>query len=601
MTQFKPNEVIPLVKQRQTEKCVNKRIKIMDDDLDLYDLLLFNTNAVEGTPLGSNFRSFTSNEPRTFADKLVSLLVSGELIINVPYKGADERERTRYDTAEKFWAGSLAQADERLERALKQVLEVQIATQLSLRGTCAARVLIRNKGDKTAFVDITPYDPRHCVWEASDEGMIWFCAVTTRTVAQIRKEYPKANLPFGDTEVMDVYDFYDEENNFVLAEGNTQTTGTGNFIKLKKETQHGQTEVPVIVVPGGSYSGLKPGPLNKDVLPPGYGESVFASVRELYPVLNEVMSIYLELVAKSRDQTYVLYSDSDIEIEENPNDPNGVLHLDARDKLQPIEVPETTKDAAQLVGLIQAMIQRGTLPQTAFGELAFQLSGFAITQLRQSLFSTMEPNLRAMALFYKRVCMLLSDQLVTDTTNPLELSGQDRNREWFMETFNATDLENIPRPNVKIAPQLPQDDAQKLQLAQSFRQGPNNRPLLPDVIILDEILEMSDANKIIQMVDEQMAGASHPAAQAILLAKAADEMGREDIRDIYLLEVQKALAPAPTLGPIVGPGGLGAGPGGGPSPSILPPEVGGLVNAGGQPGSQGPSVAPGTPRPGANI
>lgn len=592
---YKVNDVIKMVKARQMEKGVVQRLQLMDQDLDLYDLIEFNTNAVDGTPLGSNFRSFTSNEPRTFADKLVSLLVSGELIINIPYRGADEGERERYDKAEQFWAGSLDQADERLERALKQVLEIQIATQLSVRGTCAARVLIRNKGDKTAFVDVTPFDPRHCVWEASDEGMLWFCAVTTRTVAQIRHEYPKASLPWADTEILDVYDFYDEEHNFVLAEGNTQTTGTNQYIKLKAETKHGQEEVPIIVVPGGSYSGLKPGPLNRDILPSGYGESVFSSVRGLYPILNEVMSIYLELVAKSRDQTYVLYSDSDVEIEENPNDPNGVLHLEARDKLTPIEIPETTKDAAQLVGLIQAMIQRGTLPQTAFGELAFQLSGFAITQLRQSLFSTMEPNLRAMALFYKRLCMMLGDQMKTDKTNPLELSGQDRNREWFVETFNAGDLENIPRPNVKIAPQLPQDDQQKLQLAQSFRQGPNGRPLLPDRVILDEILEMSDAGKILQMVDEQMAGTSHPAAQAILWAKAADDMGREDIRDIYLQEVQKALAPAP--GPL-GPTGPGPAAPGGPSPSSLPPEAQGLVNAGGQPGTQGPQVAPGSPRPG---
>ena len=598
---YKVNEIIPMVKERLTTLEVVEKLRIMDDDLDFYNMKLFDTNSIEGTPLGSNFRSFTSNEPRTFADKIISLIVSGEIIINVPYMDSDQGERERFEKAERFWAGCFESADERLENALRQPLQVQVATQLALRGTCCARVLIRNNADDTSFVDIKPLDPRHSAWQASDEGLIWFCNISTRTVAQIRHEYPKAPLSQGDEEVMDVYDFYDEKFNTVLAEGTTASSGgVGMYTILKKRTEHGQEEVPVIVVPGGSYSALKAGPLDRTTIPAGYGESIYASVRNLYPLLNEVLSIYLELVAKSRDQTFTLYSDEETRIDENPNESSGVLHLAARDRLAPIEVPQTTRDASQLVGIIQGMIQRGTLPQTAFGELAFQLSGFAITQLRQSLFSTMEPDLRAMAIFYRKSSIALSDQIVSERVNPMELSGEDRNRKFFRQVFSAEDLKNIPHPRVKVVPQLPQDDAQRIQLAQALRQG--KTPLLPDRIILDEILEMQDAGKIMQMVKEQIAEQGHPAAAAIVLAKTMLDLGREDLAAVYLQEVQKNLSPAPP--PPGGPGlpstpppGLPTGLPPGLPPGVLPPQLAGLLQAAGA-ATQGPQVPPGSPRPG---
>ena len=84
---YETEKIITLVKERQNDKGVVGKVALMDSDLDFYDMLQFDTNSVAGTPLGSNFRSFTSNEPRTYADKLISLLVSGELIINIPYMG----------------------------------------------------------------------------------------------------------------------------------------------------------------------------------------------------------------------------------------------------------------------------------------------------------------------------------------------------------------------------------------------------------------------------------------------------------------------------------------------------------------------------------
>ncbi len=594
---FKMNEALDVVKTRQTEKGVSSRITLMDQDLDLYDMIEFNTNSVEGTPIGSNFRSFHSHAPRPFADQLLSLLTSGDVLLNIPSQGIPEEERIRSAKAERFWAGSFEQANERLENALREPVIMQAAKQLTLRGTVCARVLIRNSENDGAFVDIKFFDPRHCVWDVSDEGIIWFCAVYERTIRQIRHEYPKANIQGSPDDIVTVYDFYDETNNMVFAESTNRIQTT-----LKKATKHGQDRNPVIVVPGGTYSGLKAGPYNKDPLPVGYGESIFAPVRLLYPILNEVMSIYLELIAKSRDQTYVLYSDSDVEIEENINEANGVLHLEARDRLSPVEVPETTKDAAQFIGLIQAMIQRGTLPQTAFGELAFQLSGFAITQLRQSLFSTMEPNLRALGVFYRKICMALSDQLKGKAVNPLELSGQDRNRQFFFETFDAPDMENIPAPRVKVVPQLPQDDQQRVALANALRQssGPQQPPLMPDRMILDQILEVPDAARVQEMVNEQMAQRAHPAAVAVFMAKAAQEMGRDDLVQIYLQEVQKSLAPPG--GPPGGPG-LPGGPGEPPAlpPGVLPPQMQALLaaGAGGGPTTQGPQVPPGAPRPGA--
>jgi len=154
---------------------------------------------------------------------------------------------------------------------------------------------------------------------------------------------------------------------------------------------------------------------------------------------------------------------------------------------------------------------------------------------------------------------------------------------------------------VKVVPQLPQDDAQRIQLAQALRQG--KTPLLPDRIILDEILEMQDAGKIMQMVKEQIAEQGHPAAAAIVLAKTMLDLGREDLAAVYLQEVQKSLSPAPP--PPGGPGLPSTPPPGLPTglppnlpPGVLPPQLAGLIQVA-QASTQGPQVPPGSPRPGA--
>ena len=76
----------------------------MQDDYDLYVL-----NAYDA---GDGYESYTSNEPRTYADKIVSWLSSAELTIRIPNIEEPRQQREMNDAKEKFLIGIFRGADE---------------------------------------------------------------------------------------------------------------------------------------------------------------------------------------------------------------------------------------------------------------------------------------------------------------------------------------------------------------------------------------------------------------------------------------------------------------------------------------------------------
>ena len=104
MANYKPEEIIALVDNHydQTEPLRSR----MDDDHKLYRLEEFDA--------GEGYQSYTSNEPQVYADKLISWMTTAEIIIRIPYGNSDREQRENNDSKEKFLAGLLKAADERL-------------------------------------------------------------------------------------------------------------------------------------------------------------------------------------------------------------------------------------------------------------------------------------------------------------------------------------------------------------------------------------------------------------------------------------------------------------------------------------------------------
>ena len=229
MARRKPEDIVALVDGHYdaTEPLRDR----MEDDHALYRLDPYDA--------GEGYQSYTSNEPQTFADKVIGWITSAEMTVRVPHNGADQELRTKNDEKERFLIGILRSADERLCSLMMPPLRDQLAWYTTIRGWYAGRALLAKREDGSTYVDITPWDPLHTYWGLGPEGLEWACHKMIKTKDQIFAQYNvKVDWDTPQTaEGSFVYDFYDKEmNTIVIYNGNTNSPLTR---VVKKQTRQG--------------------------------------------------------------------------------------------------------------------------------------------------------------------------------------------------------------------------------------------------------------------------------------------------------------------------------------------------------------------------
>jgi len=585
---YKPERIIDKVESHYdaTEPLRNR----MDRDFSLYRLDPYDA--------GDGYQSYTSNEPSTYADKIISFVTGSEMVARIPNVSEKEEDREKNNKKEKFFLGILKSADERIKRHSMPSIKNQLAWYITLRGWYAGRALLVKDKDEDTYVDITPWDPMHTYWGLGSEGLEWACYKVKKSKDLVESQYnirlPR-NEDYDDEDWIDVYDYYDKEmNTVVLSNGRV----------AKKPTPHGADEVPVFLGPVGSAPMIQA--LN-DMTPiddtiADYGESIYKHNRENYEKNNQIMSIMLELTSRARRQGLKITSrDGTKTLDEDPYKEGTEISLAQGENVEPLGLMEVARETGSFMGLISGEMQRGGVPHTLYGDIQFQLSGFAINTLRQGIDSIISPRIEALENAYKKICMIIFDQYMSESFDSMELSGQDMNRQYFKEKISPKDIEGTGDIEITFVGQLPQDDLTKMNMAQIARDGES--PLLPDIFIRDKILGLQDTDMIDDAIKEQTAERILPEAALWTLLQSAEDRGRPDLAQFYYGELitmmnekqtkrlqseqqlqQAAQPPQPQqprgMDPRVMPNAMA----GAPPPQPTPPQG---------------MVAPGTPRPGA--
>ena len=596
MANYTPEEITALVDNHYdlTEPMRTR----MDDDHKLYRLDEFDA--------GEGYQSYTSNEPQVYADKLISWMTSAEMVIRIPYGNSEREMRENNDAKEKFLIGILKAADERLMNRLQPTVRQQLAWYITLRGWYAGRALLVKDEEGETYVDIQPFDPMHTYWGEGNNGLTWACHKSKKTPAEIDAAYGvQITDDSEDNEPIDVYDFYDREDNIVVTDEEV----------LKRRTKHGHNGVPVFLGPVGATPMIQAisDTGNNDTIE-DYGESCFKSSRDIFGKHNFMMSVMLELTARSRRQGLKVKSrDGTKTLEEDPFKEGSEIALGQGEDVEPLGLLEMAKESGAFMGIVSGEMQRGGLPHSVYGELEFQLSGFAINTLRQGVETILVPRLNALERAYMRITKMLSDQYITGAFNTVEVSGQDRNRMYFSEEISTDTIKNAGDPEVEFIGQLPQDDMTRMSMAQMAREGPT--PLLSDRFIRDHVLGLQSADQMEDAINTQMAETVLPEAQLWTLLQSSIRQGREDLANFYEGELQKVFMmkvmeqrqmmmtgqvpgqpPQPQQPPQGALPPMGAGPTA--APQVMP-DAGMGVPPPMPTQPQSPAVPPGTPRPGA--
>ena len=587
---YKPERIIDKVESHYdaTEPLRNR----MDRDYSLYRLDPYDA--------GDGYQSYTSNEPSTYADKIISFVVQSEMVARIPNISENEDDRDANNMKERFFLGALRSADERIRKASMPSIKNQLGWYICMRGWYAGRALLVKYKDEETYVDITPWDPMHTYWSSGAQGLEWACYKIKKSKELVEAQYniklPR-NEQYDDEDWIDVYDYYDKEiNTVVLSNGRV----------AKKPTPHGSPRVPVFLGPVGSAPMIQA--LN-DMTPiddtiADYGESVFKHNRENYEKNNLMMSIMLELTARARRQGLKITSRDGMKtLDEDPYKEGTEISLAQGENVEPLGLMEVARETGAFMGLVSGETQRGSIPHTLYGDIQFQLSGFAINTLRQGIDSVISPRITAMEDAYTDMCMLIVDQYLTESFDAMELSGQDMNRQYFKDEISPDSIKKAGDIIISFVGQLPQDDMSKMSMAQIAREGES--PLLPDIFIRDKILGLQDTDQIDDAIREQQAEKVLPEAALWTLLKAAEDRGRSDLAQFYYselltlmtekesrkLESQMALQQQLTGQPPMG---------GGPTadPRVAPNAMMGVPPPTPTP-QAGAVVPPGTPRPGA--
>jgi hypothetical protein len=602
MARRKPEDIVSLVEghYNATEPLRQR----MEDDHSLYRL--------EEYDAGEGYHSYTSNEPATFADKVMGWISGAEMTVRVPHDGADAETRSKNDEKERFLIGVLKSADERLCSLMLPNLRDQLGWYSVIRGWYAGRAILAKRDDGDTYIDITPWDPLHTYWGTGQHGLEWACHKVPKTKDQIFSEYG-VRVDWESTDMVDgvmVYDFYDREMNTILIHNGSMDRPIHRVVK--KQQKHGAGIVPVFIGPIGAtpYIVALNQSNTQDTIA-DVGESVFKSTRELYPKHNLMMSTMLELTARSRRQGLKVHSrDGTKTLEDDPFLEGSEIALAAGEDVEPLGMLEVARETGAFMGLVAGEMQRGALPHSVYGEVPFQLSGYAINTLRQGVDTVVGKYLRGMEKAYQMIFNIIGDQYSTGSFKSMELSGMDRNRMYFSQEITPEVIRGTGMPVVQLVGQLPQDDMTKFSMAQIAREGPT--PLLSDRAIRDRILAIQDADQMEDAIKEQLAERMLPEATLWSLLQASENQGRDDLAQFYLGELivvlfqkQKSLQelmapPPPPPQPPPGMGGGPMGPGGPPgmNPEVMPNAMMGVPPPMPVP-QAGPLVPPGTPRPGA--
>lgn len=569
---------------------------------------------------GEGYRAYTSNEAKNQSRLGVGMLSGAAMSVRVP-QGNDDRDSRAQDNAkEQFILGNFRANDRRLTNLGLHPLRQEMSWYLPNRGiTCGRATLVKRDG--LVFADATPWDPRDTFWEYGAKGLEWLCLKTFMTRLTAEQEYGITSMEGEPSDVVLRYDYYDRERNTVIIPA----------IKLGwvKREVHGA------VYPDGG--GRVPGWVTASTLQPlildrptigenatatalssaltDWGESIYADNRKVFDSHQFIMSIWLELVARSRKPTFGIRSANGTRLVEfDPFQEGAEIPLAEGEELIVYDFLKSAGDAIVLASAISGEQQRGGFPVINFGETPAAISGFAMNILRGPTMHKIMPYAQAKGIALQQIASIWLDQFETGAFGQgIELSGLGSNRKWFSRNITMDDLRDLPDVEIEITPQLPEDDQAKIQTALAYRTaGPTGLPLLSDHDIREEKLERQDSDQDLDTIMSEMAGQNQQVQSQRMvdsLEKRGDMQGAAAwqmqwwvvVKQITDLLRQAGINPPSGLTPPLD-SEQGGNQSPGFSPDVLPNASQGILPP--TPGVQsplqsGPLVEPGRPRPGA--
>lgn len=401
--------------------------------------------------------------------------------------------------------------NDRLSSRMSPSLQDQFGWHIAIRGWYAGRAMFNKSESGTAKCEIEPWDPLHCAWRHDEEGLMWLARVHRRTPESIEHTFGvKLNASDEENDAgIEVYEYIDRETRCVLAHD--------KFL-IKPEYHKtlngfGEPTVPGFVGYVGPQPFVQP-EWSEDITWEDVGESVFSQVRNLIDVQNKTMSDWMTLVRRAVRHPLILKSrDGKFRLMDDPYREGANIHLKEGEEMQLAPEMKLLADAGAFIGTVNSEMQQGTLPDVVFGDIQFQLSGFAANILRSGARHQIQHRMSALEDVFKSIFNILRYQYQSNGYGTIRFQGvAGELKQFFDQEISPEDIEKAGHFDVKFKNAMGLEDPARYTTAQMLREGPV--PLAPDSYIWDELLDVEDPEAWRQEIFAQQGMRAEPKALA---------------------------------------------------------------------------------------
>ena len=467
--------------------------------------------SLEEYDAGEGYQSYTSNKPRTTADKIISYLTEAAMTVRTRYDRNDPESAESGTSLEKFIRGCIRMGDDRLTSMLSPMLQDQLSWYIAVRGWYCGRAMFNKQENGSIKCEIEPFDPMNATWKFDSNGLKWIAKSHSRTPDFIKDTYG-INMDFsaGDYETgVDVHEYIDRYTRSVVA--------NGRFLikpeKHENKNLNGEPIVPAFI----GYVGPQPfvqGDYSGDNVWGDVGESVFGHIRGLIDNQNKSMSDWQTLVRRAVKHPMILRSrDGNLRLMDDPYREGANISLKDGENIELAPEMKLVADAGAFIGSVNSELQQGTVPDIVFGDIQFQLSGHAANILRSGAQHQVAHRMKALSNAYSQIANILRSQYQGGRFGKLSFDGvMGETQTYFEEEIEPEELKKAGNLEVMFKNSLGMEDPQRFSTAQMLREGPV--PLAPDSYIWNEVLDVEDPDKWKKEIFAQQGARSEPKAMA---------------------------------------------------------------------------------------
>ncbi len=492
-----------------------------DEDIKTYELDSYEFDMYS--------ESVTYNEPRWMADSIIQLCVASILNLTID---TEEKDHDKETVIEQFHLSADKSSDEYMKQMLMGGKKATDCFHAAVRGWIVHRVTVyRDENDKLV-VCIFPLDPRYVYWGVGMGGFKWCAYVTWRTKEEIELDYG-----YTEAEELDrVVDFWSENQNIILV-GDREIQRKGHSIGYP----------PFVIIPCGNQPKVVGGTASdaKKHLK-GWGESVFAGNRTLWPLINKVLSVWLSLVVKShKPGGYGSTDDDTFKIDALPYGSGTVEMVPGDFKWIPVEPADVARTTPELFQVLTNATQKGGVPWAAIGSLwkGQELSGNALEELKEGLNKIVVPILCSLEDAYQQTSRMVEEQFMS-YEETWQAEGFDTKGRHFFRAIEPDDISGNHSIKYEFLSITPQEESRNIAKAQIMKSA----ELADDEFIDTQIMKFQDPAGIEDGKLMQKAKLASWKIADLERIKAFRKKGNNLYADILTAEMQKRLQQEAMMG-----------------------------------------------------